>query len=271
VSQSEAAPASGGKGRVAGAAPVLQARDIVVAFGGVRALNQVSTDFFSGEVCGLIGPNGAGKTTLFDCLSGVRTPTSGTISLDGVDVTERSATWRARHAIRRTFQRQQTFGWLTVEDNLLVALEWRGGGGGLAADLVGLPTRRSREKARRQRADRVLDLCGIGDLRKMPAANLPIGRARMVEMARAVIDPPRVLLLDEPTSGLEEKEMENLGSVMQRVREEEGCAVVLVEHDVGFVMRQCDRIIVLNLGQVIADGPPEEVRNDAAVGAAYLG
>jgi len=256
---------------VEGAAPVLQARDIVVAFGGVRALNQVSADFFAGEVCGLIGPNGAGKTTLFDCLSGVRTPTSGTIILDGVDVTGRSSTWRARHAIRRTFQRQQTFGWLSVEDNLLVALEWRGGGGGLAGALVASPTRRSREKERRARADRVLELCGIAEVRKMPAANLPIGRARMVEMARAMIDSPRVLLLDEPTSGLEESERENLGVVMQRVRDEEGCAVVLVEHDVGFVMRQCDRIVVLNLGQVIADDTPEAVRNDAAVGAAYLG
>jgi branched-chain amino acid transport system ATP-binding protein len=271
VSQTEAAPAAEGNQRVAGAPPVLQARDIVVAFGGVRALNKVSVDFFAGEVCGLIGPNGAGKTTLFDCLSGVRTPTSGSIILDQVDVTGRSATWRARHSIRRTFQRQQTFGWLSVEDNLLVALEWRGGGGGLAADLVSLPTRRSREKERRARADWVLELCGIADLRKLPAANLPIGRARMVEMARAVIDHPRVLLLDEPTSGLEESEMENLGTVMQRVRKEEGCAVVLVEHDVGFVMRQCDRIVVLNLGQIIADGSPEEVRNDAAVGAAYLG
>jgi branched-chain amino acid transport system ATP-binding protein len=271
VSQTEAAPAAGGSRRLAGDGPVLQARDVVVAFGGVRALNQVSVDFFAGEVCGLIGPNGAGKTTLFDCLSGVRTPTSGSIILDEVDITARSATWRARHAIRRTFQRQQTFGWLSVEDNLLVALEWRGGGGGLAADLASLPSRRSREKERRARADRVLELCGIAELRKMPAANLPIGRARMVEMARAVIDHPRVLLLDEPTSGLEENEMENLGIVMQRVREEEGCAVVLVEHDVGFVMRQCDRIVVLNLGQLIADGSPEEVRNDAAVGAAYLG
>jgi branched-chain amino acid transport system ATP-binding protein len=219
----------------------------------------------------LIGPNGAGKTTLFDCLSGIRTPTSGSIVLDRQDVTGRSATWRARHGIRRTFQRQQTFGWLTVEDNLLVALEWRGGGGGVGADLIGLPSRRSREKERRERADWVLELCGIADLRSMPAANLPIGRARMVEMARAVIDHPRVLLLDEPTSGLEEAEMENLGIVMQRLRKEEGCAVVLVEHDVGFVMRQSDRIVVLNLAQVIADGSPEEVRNNAAVGAAYLG
>jgi branched-chain amino acid transport system ATP-binding protein len=244
---------------------------MTVTFGGVRALSDVSAAFYQDEVCGLIGPNGAGKTTYFDCLSGVRTPTSGTVSYEGTDISGRSATWRARRGIRRTFQRQQTFGWLTVEENLLVALEWRGGGGGLAADLMRLPTRRARENERRARAEHVLDLCGIADLRKEPAANLPIGRARMVEMARAVVDRPRVLLLDEPTSGLEEAETENLGEVMQRVRREEGCAVVLVEHDVGFVMRQCDRIVVLNLGAVIADDVPDVVRNDAAVGAAYLG
>jgi branched-chain amino acid transport system ATP-binding protein len=251
--------------------PILETNGVTVTFGGVRALSDVSVAFFSGQVCGLIGPNGAGKTTYFDCLSGVRTPTAGTISYEGADISGRSATWRARRGIRRTFQRQQTFGWLSVEDNLLVALEWRGGGGGLAADLMRLPSRVAREKERRARADHVLDLCGIGDLRKEPAANLPIGRARMVEMARAVVDRPSVLLLDEPTSGLEESETENLGEVIQRVRREEGCAVVLVEHDVGFVMRQCDRIVVLNLGAVIADDIPDVVRRDAAVGAAYLG
>jgi branched-chain amino acid transport system ATP-binding protein len=264
--EAEAAPAVGTERQ-----PVLQARDVVVSFGGVRALDGVSADFFPGQVCGLIGPNGAGKTTLFDCLSGVRTPSGGSILLDQHNVTKRSATWHARHGIRRTFQRQQTFGWLSVEDNLIVAVEWRGGGGGVAADVVSLPGRRAIEKQRRERADGVLELCGISEVRALPAANLPIGRARMVEMARAVIDHPRVLLLDEPTSGLEEAEMDNLGAVIQRVRTEEGCAVVLVEHDVGFVMRQCDRIVVLNLGKVIADGSPEEVRNDAAVSAAYLG
>ena len=252
-------------------AAILRTDAVTVTFGGVRALSSVSVSFFAGEVCGLIGPNGAGKTTLFDCLSGVRTPTSGSIYYDGLEIVGRSATWRARHGIRRTFQRQQTFGWLSVEDNLLVALEWRGGGGGLAADLLRLPSRTLREKERRARADQVLELCGIADLRKEPTANLPIGRARMVEMARAIVDRPRVLLLDEPTSGLEESETENLGAVVQRVRQEEGCAVVLVEHDVGFVMRQCDRIVVLNLGAVIADDVPDIVRNDAAVGAAYLG
>jgi len=158
-----------------------------------------------------------------------------------------------------------------VEENVLVALEWRGGGGGLIGDILGMPTRRHRERDRRRRADEVLEVCGLGELRDEPAGKLPIGRARMVEMARAIVDRPRVLLLDEPTSGLEESEVDSLGESMQRVCREEHCAAVLVEHDVGFVMRQCDRIVVLNLGKVIADGTPEVVRNDPAVGAAYLG
>jgi branched-chain amino acid transport system ATP-binding protein len=251
--------------------PILSTANVDMDFGGVRALDGVSLDLYAGEVCGIIGPNGAGKTTLFDCLTGVTHPTRGTILLDSVDVTERAATWRARHGIRRTFQRQQTFGWLSVEDNVLVALEWHGGGGGLMADLAALPSRRSRERARRARVGEVLERCGLADYAKEPAANLPVGRARLVELARAVVDRPRMLLLDEPTSGMEESEVENLEGVVQRLRHEEGCAVALVEHDVGFVMRLSDRVIVLNLGEVIADDVPDVVRSDPEVRTAYLG
>jgi branched-chain amino acid transport system ATP-binding protein len=263
----EGGPASNGTV----APPILEAETLTMAFGGVRALSEVSVSFAAGEICGLIGPNGAGKTTLFDCLTGVRRPTSGSIRYCGEEVTGRSATWFARQGMRRTFQRQQIFGWLPVEDNVLVALEWRGGGGGLAADLLSLPTRRSRERERRARVDEVLERCGLEALRLEPAANLPIGQARMVELARAVVDRPKVLLLDEPTSGLEEAEAENLAVVVRRLCEEEGCAVVLVEHDVGFVMRECHRVVVLNLGSIIANDVPDVVRADPAVREAYLG
>ena len=260
-------PATNGKVAI----PILEASAVTMAFGGVRALSEVSVSFAAGEICGLIGPNGAGKTTLFDCLTGIRRPTSGSIHYGGEEVTGRSATWFARQGMRRTFQRQQIFGWLPVEDNVLVALEWRGGGGGLAADLLSLPSRRSRERERRARVDEVLERCGLEALRLEPAANLPIGQARMVELARAVVDRPKVLLLDEPTSGLEESEVENLAVVVRRLCEEEECAVVLVEHDVGFVMRECHRVVVLNLGCIIANDVPEVVRADPAVRAAYLG
>jgi branched-chain amino acid transport system ATP-binding protein len=229
-------------------------------------------------VCGLIGPNGAGKTTLFDALSGIRRPDEGRILLDGTDITRRSPVWRARHGMRRTFQRQQLFGQLTVADNLLVAQEWRGGGGGLAADLLAAPTRRTYEKGRRERAAAVLRSCGLEDIGGAYAGALPVGQARMVELARAVADPPRVLLLDEPASGTTADEIGHLSSVIRQLTSviryltvEKGCAVLLVEHNVAFVMELCSRVVVLDLGHVLAEGTPAEVHADPRVRDAYLG
>ncbi|MFE5771780.1 ABC transporter ATP-binding protein [Streptomyces sp. NPDC056485] len=250
---------------------VLEGCGISVRFGGVKALTGVDLGVRAGEVCGLIGPNGAGKTTLFDVLSGIRRPDRGRMLLDGVDITRRSPVWRARHGMRRTFQRQQLFGRLSVAENLLVAQEWRGGGGGFAADLVGSPARRRRERERRERAERVLAACGIGSLGASYAGALPVGQARMAELARAVADPPRVLLLDEPASGLSAPERERLAAVVRRLAEEEGCAVLLVEHDVAFVMDLCTRVVVLDLGTVLAEGAPAAIRADPRVREAYLG
>jgi len=263
----------GGSGRPGGRQPegALEARQVAVRFGGVSALRSVSLRFPTGIVHGLIGPNGAGKTTLFDALSGLTPVSDGRILLDGVDITNRSPTWRSRQGIRRTFQRQQTFGWLSVEDNLVCALEWHGGGGGLLGDLVNAPSRRRLEAARRQRVEEVLELCGLARVRSVPAGNLTIGRARIVEIARAIVDHPRILLLDEPTSGLEEREVKRVGQLIGQVRDTEGCGIVLVEHDIGFVMRECDTVAVLNLGEVLAIGTPAEVGNDESVMAAYLG
>ncbi|QES57538.1 ABC transporter ATP-binding protein [Streptomyces venezuelae] len=250
---------------------VLEARGVGVRFGGVRALTGVDLGVRAGEVCGLIGPNGAGKTTLFDVLSGIRRPDQGRMLLDGTDVTRRSPVWRARHGIRRTFQRQQLFGQLSVADHLLVAQEWRGGGGGPAADLLALPARRARERERRARGERVLADCGIGALGASYAGGLPVGRARMVELARAVADPPRVLLLDEPASGMSAHERDRLAEVVRRLAEREGSAVLLVEHNVAFVMELCARVVVLDLGTVLAEGTAAEVRANPLVREAYLG
>jgi ABC-type branched-subunit amino acid transport system ATPase component len=249
----------------------LELQGITVRFGGITALADVDLRAGAGEVLGLIGPNGAGKTTLFDVVSGVTTPNGGRVRLDGTDITRLSAIARSRLGLRRTFQRVQTFGWLTVADNVLSALEWRGGGGGLLADLVALPARRRRERERRERVTEVLDRCGLTAVAQDQASSLPIGLSRMVEVARAVVDPPKVLLLDEPTSGLDETEADRLGELIQAIGSDESCAVVLVEHDVGFVMRQCHRIVVLDLGRVLAAGSPEEIQANAAVRAAYLG
>ena len=265
-----AAP-SEASGDAAGSASALELRSVTVRFGGITALDDVSFSVPAGEVLGLIGPNGAGKTTLFDVISGVRAPDGGTVLMNDRYITSLSSVRRARQGLRRTFQRVQTFGWLTVEDNVLAALEWRGGGGGMLADLVASPTRRSRERARREQADVVLERCGLSGVAKEPAGSLPIGLGRMVEVARAIVDPPRVLLLDEPTSGLEEAEADRLGTLIQSLGTDKSCAVVLVEHDVGFVMRQCHRIVVLDLGRVLAVGGPKEIQADPEVRAAYLG
>jgi branched-chain amino acid transport system ATP-binding protein len=253
------------------ATPILRIDSVSVRYGGVFALHGVDLQIGAGEFCGLIGPNGAGKTTLFDVVSGHGTATEGRLELDGVDVTRRSSVWRARHGIRRTFQRQQVFGALTVAHNVTAAQDWRGGGGGFLGGLLGLPLGKSAQQERSERVDHVLDLCGLTSLRDEYAGNLPIGAARMVEVARAVVDPPKLLLLDEPTSGLSHEQTTRLADVVSTVRAETGCAVLLVEHDVPFVMAQCERVICLSLGEVLAVGTPEEIQQHALVREAYLG
>ncbi|MDQ2678112.1 MAG: ABC transporter ATP-binding protein [Actinomycetota bacterium] len=248
---------------------MLRATNVSVHFGGVSALDDVSISFAPSEICGVMGPNGAGKSTLFDVLSGVRRGSSGTLHLDGADVTTTSAVRRSRLGLRRTFQRQQTFGWLSVEDNLLVALESEHAGG-LIGDMFRMPWRQRAAREQRARAEEVLELCGLADVATESAGTLDIGRARMVELARAIVSRPRVLLLDEPTSGLEERQTAQLGAIIEQLRAE-GCAIALVEHDVAFMFEHCQRIVVLNLGSVLAAGTPEEIRADERVSAAYLG
>jgi branched-chain amino acid transport system ATP-binding protein len=250
---------------------VLEATGIGKRFGGVQALDDVSISVARGEVCGLIGPNGAGKTTLFDLLSGVQSATTGRVVYQGVDITHKPATWRARHGLRRTFQKQQPFAHLTVEDNLMVAVEWRGGGGGVLADLVQFPLRKRRERARREAARDALRLFGLEGMGRERAGRLTIGQVRLLEMARAFVDEPKVVLLDEPTSGLAETEIEFLAAAFARIRNERSCAVLLVEHDMAFVMRECSRVVVLNLGRLLAEGTPDQIRNHPEVAAAYLG
>ena len=218
-----------------------------------------------GEFLSIIGPNGAGKTTLFDCIAGVRRPKAGTITLEGRDITNAPAVTRARLGITRTFQRQQVFGRLTVEENLLTATEWHGGGGGILADLVAFPPRKKIERRRREAVNDVLGMCGLEPFRHT------IGTARMVELGRALAEAPSLLLLDEPTSGLGGAEGEHLSEVIRRLRGELSCAILLVEHDITFVMSHCDRIVVLQLGEVLAEGTPSEIQANPEVRNAYLG
>jgi ABC-type branched-subunit amino acid transport system ATPase component len=193
------------------------------------------------------------------------------VFLDGRDISALSLPERSRLGLRRTFQRVQTFGWLTVEENVLAVLETRGGGGGFLADLVGWPSRTRRERARRAQVAETLERCGLTAYRTEQANSLPIGLARMVELARATVEAPQVLILDEPASGLDGREATRLGERIQAVRAETGCAVILVEHNAGFVMDQSDRVAVLHLGSLLAEGTPEAIQANPAVQAAYLG
>jgi branched-chain amino acid transport system ATP-binding protein len=251
--------------------PLLSVRGVSVRYGGVKALTNVDLDLYRGQSLGVVGPNGAGKTTLFDVVSGHRKSDAGRIMLEGEDVTARSAVWRARHGMRRTFQRQQIFGGLTVEDNVRTALEWKTVRGGFFVDLLHLPIGRALQREHQAAVDEALELCGITNVRSEYAAALPIGVTRMVELARATVVAPRVLLLDEPTSGLDGAEVEHLSKTIERVRDHHGCGVLLVEHDIGFVMDHSDRVLVLRLGERLAEGTPAEIRADEAVKEAYLG
>jgi branched-chain amino acid transport system ATP-binding protein len=249
--------------------PVLEVPSREQHFWGVKVLKGVSLNVRAGEIYGLIGPNGAGKSTLCDCIAGEHAPAAGSIALGVVDITRTSAVRRARLGVRRTFQRQQVFGWLSVEDNVVLALEWHGGGGGLLGDALRLPGRSRRERGRRELAEQVLDSCGLLALRNESAGTLSIGELRRVELARAIVDKPSLLLLDEPTSGLEDGDVAQLGAIVSELRGA-GSAILLVEHHLPFVMERCDRISVLDLGEIISSGIPSEVVKEEAVREAYL-
>jgi ABC-type branched-subunit amino acid transport system ATPase component len=238
----------------------LEARDVTVQFGGLRALDRVSLAVPKQSIVGMIGPNGAGKTTLFGVLSGLLAPKAGLVFLDGDDVTRASAATRARKGLARTFQRLELFGELTVREHLVLAYRVRTQRSNLLKDLVGLGRRPAEGEG--AEVDRILEMLGLSELANVPATVLPLGTGRLVELARATASEPKVLLLDEPSSGLDAEETE---------RAEERTAMVLVEHNVDMVLNLADHITVLDFGQVIAVGDPAEIRANAAVQSAYLG
>ncbi|HEY2430435.1 MAG TPA: ABC transporter ATP-binding protein [Acidimicrobiales bacterium] len=244
-------------------AALLEVTDVVVQFGGVRALDGVDLTVHPGTITGLIGPNGAGKTTLFNAITGVVTPRSGRVSFDGTDITDWPTHRRGRAGLARTFQRLELFSGLTVHDNLLSAWE---------ASVPGAVVGRHRAAGRALVAE-VLDRLALGPLADRLAGQLSTGHGRLVELARALCARPRLLLLDEPSSGLDPVETAQFRDVLLDVvgRETGEPAILLVEHDVALVMEVCDAITVLDFGQRIAAGSPAEVRSNPAVIAAYLG
>jgi branched-chain amino acid transport system ATP-binding protein len=246
---------------------LLVAEHVTVQFGGNRALSDVDVDARAGEVTGLIGPNGAGKTTLFNVITGLQSPTAGRIRFDGRDVSRLDTHTRARLGIARTFQRLELFTDLTVRDNLRVAGEIRNTWSGFGRGYGG----RARRINVAHETERVLDLIGLTGLADADVSTIPTGTARVVELGRALMIRPRVLLLDEPASGQSDDETRAFTVLLRRLVRDDGLSILLVEHDMELVMDVCDRIHVLDFGEVIAVGSPDEVRRDPRVRDAYLG
>jgi branched-chain amino acid transport system ATP-binding protein len=251
-------------------AAVLELRDIGVRFGSFDAVSGVSFRVHAGEVVGLIGPNGAGKTVTFNVITGLQPATSGAVLLEGRDITKVPAHQRTEQGLARTFQVVQLFTGMTVLENLMVAAH-RFTSGGVISDALRLPTRRHALASARERAQAVLGFLQLEHLADVEVSQLPVGQARLVELARALCLKPKVLLLDEPASGLDPAETVAFVALLAEVRAALGCAVLLVEHDMGVVMPLCDHVVVMSFGQVLAQGTPAEVRADAQVQAAYLG
>lgn len=247
---------------------LLDAQGVTKRFSGITALDGVSLSVEAGEAVGLIGPNGAGKTTFFNCLLGILRPDAGTVTFDGRDITALPTYRRARLGFGRTFQRMELFAGMSVRDHLLVAERSRLGTGRLWKDLLNLS---GPSAAERERADHTLALLGLADVADRPVEALSLGRGRLVEVGRALMTEPKLLLLDEPSSGLDAHETEALAATLRDVQAARGTAVLLVEHDVEFVRMFASRLYVLDFGTSIAQGATAEVLADETVRRAYLG
>jgi branched-chain amino acid transport system ATP-binding protein len=234
---------------------MLRAASVSRSFAGVRALEGVTLELGTHEVLGLIGPNGAGKSTLVNVMSGFDAPDGGSIELGGQDITRWRPDRRARHGLARTFQHSHAFRGLSVRENVEVAA-------------LGVGT--SVRKARR-RADELLELLHLSRYADAPANVLAQGDERRLGVCRALVTEPRFVLLDEPAAGLSEVEVTEFAAVVQSVRDEHGAGVLLIDHNMTLVMEVCDRIQVLDRGRTLAEGTPEEIRDNLDVAAAYLG
>jgi branched-chain amino acid transport system ATP-binding protein len=248
--------------------PVLRTRDLTMRFAGIRAVDLVDLEVAPGERVGLVGPNGAGKTTLFNCVLGLLSPSAGVVELAGEDVTRLPVHERARRGIGRTFQRIELFPGTTVREHLLIADRMRRGRRSLWRDLVGLGRPRADELGR---CDAVLELLGLRGMADAPIERLSLGQGRLVELGRALMTEPKVLLLDEPSSGLDRDETAVLAETLLDVQRQHGFAVLLVEHDIELVSSFTSRTVVLDFGRVLRDGPTAEVMRSDEVRRAYFG
>ena len=248
---------------------MLEIRGITQRFGGITALDDISFTVTKGDITGVIGPNGAGKTTLFNIITGLYTQTSGQIFLEGADISRVPAERLASRGLVRTFQNIELFGTMTVLENVMLGLHTQSSSG-IFACMSKMPWHLAEERRIRTQAREWLEFCGITDLAQQVAGSLPFGKGRLLEIARAMAVQPRIVLMDEPAAGLNNRETNELAELIRKIRDT-GVTVVLVEHDMELVMDICDRIVVLNLGQKLAEGTPRAIQENPAVIAAYLG
>ena len=248
---------------------MLEVSAISQVFGGVTALENVSFCASQGAITGVIGPNGAGKTTLFNIITGIYQQTSSRVRLEGKDISGLPPERLARRGLVRTFQNIELFGAMTVLENVMVGLHTRSSSGIFSCSLK-MPWCIVEERRIRAEAMKCLEFTAIADLADVVAGNLPFGKGRLLEIARALAVGPRIILMDEPAAGLNSQETQALARLIQAIRDM-GITVVLVEHDMELVMDICDRIVVLNLGRKLAEGTPREIQENPEVIAAYLG
>ena len=248
--------------------PLLEARGVIMRFGGLVAVNNVDLTVNEGEIVGLIGPNGAGKTTFFNCLTGMYKPTEGQVRLAGAELPPKPRAV-VTAGMARTFQNIRLFGNMTALENVMVGRYCRTSAGAVTSVLRG-PKFRREEAATRERAQELLDFVGLGKSTELLARNMPYGDQRRLEIARALATDPKLILLDEPTAGMNPQETRQASDLIFKIRDN-GLAVVVIEHDMRFIFNLCDRVLCLVRGETLIEGTPEQVQSDPRVIEAYIG